>query len=154
EGLPRLDLLLHGEVDASVPHLVGIPLANEVILDQIGPESGKSLVDIQRQQLEPDGGSLLREAQEVEKRPGILAARHADQDPVPGLDEPEVADGLAEARHQASLEPLVFAHVGRASRRDAWDCSAPRRATSTDLVASGLPRTCRKTETRPGRRRG
>src|SRR5262245_15883151 len=112
ERLARLDLLLDGEVDAGVAHLVGIPLAGEVVLDQIRPESGESLIDVQRQELEPDRSPLLSEAEKLEERPRILVAGDADQDPVTGLDQPEVPDRLAEARHQASLEPLVFAHVG------------------------------------------
>src|SRR5262249_31123137 len=63
ERLAGLDLLLDGEVDAGVAHLVGVPLAREVILNQIGPEPRKALVDVQREELEANRGAPLAEAE-------------------------------------------------------------------------------------------
>ena len=48
ERLARLDLLLDREVDAGAPHLVGVPLAGEVILDEVRRGTPEALIDVQR----------------------------------------------------------------------------------------------------------
>jgi hypothetical protein len=113
ERLPGLDLLLDREVDPGAPHLVGVPLARELVLDQVGPEPRESLVDVQRDEIELHRGPPLGQTEEMEQRPGVLAARHADQDPISGLDQAKVADRFAESAHEPPLEPRVFAHVDR-----------------------------------------
>ena len=126
ERLARLDLLLDGQVDPRAPHLVGVALAGEALLDQVRPEPGKSLVDVQGQELEPDRRAPLGEPEQMQERPGVLAAGDPDQDPVSRLDQAEVSDRLPEARHQASLEALDVAHLEphRGARGTASACMA------------------------------
>src|SRR5262245_26830408 len=88
-----------------------------MILDQVGPKTWESWVAGQPHQIEGDGRPPLGQPEEMEESPRVLAARHADQDPVSGLDQAEVPDRLAEAGHESPLEPLVFAHAGRLPRR-------------------------------------
>ncbi len=139
ERVARLDLLLHRQVDPGAPHLERVPLASEVVLDQVGPESRETLVNVQREQVEPDGGATLDQSEEIEERPGVLAAGNSDEDAVSGLDQPEVPDGLAEPRQETPVELLVFAHGGRRPPGGMTDCSPPCEVTSTEPALARAP---------------
>ena len=103
-GLPRRGLLQDDGVGVLAQHPERHRLAGEVIRQQMSGKSRMALVERHRQQLEPDRGSPLQQAEQVKQRVGVLPSRHPHQDAVSLGDEAEVGDGPAHVAEQALLD--------------------------------------------------
>ncbi len=75
-----------------------------------------ALVQVAGDQRELDGRAALQMLQQVEQGERVLAAGDPDQDPVAGLDQPEVRDGAT----GVAQEPLLqHRHAARLPRNRA-----------------------------------
>ena len=71
-------------------------------------ETGLLLVEIDGDELEMDGRTLLHFEQDIEHAVAVFAARDADHDAVSLLDHAKVHDGLAHLAAQAFFQLMGF----------------------------------------------
>ena len=83
----------------------------EVAGEHVGGKAGLLLVEVHRDHLEREGRAPLETQQDVEQAVAVLAAGHADHDPVVRRDQPVVPDRLADLPAQA-LPELVGLELG------------------------------------------
>ena len=82
----------------------------EVIGQHVGREVGLLLIEVDGEQLEPDGRAPAHVEQQVEHRVAVLAAGQADHHAVAVRDHPEVLDRLAHLAQQAGFDLALDKH--------------------------------------------
>ena len=113
-ALPLGDDALHHRVGVAADHPVGHGHRPEVVLHDLGREAGLPLIQVDRDEIEVDGGALAEPHEHVQERVAVLASGHGDQDAVPIADEIEVPHRLGGGADEPALQPALFClHSGR-----------------------------------------